>query len=237
MTTTATAYRGLSPSETRAINELPLPAATVWEDRYPMARVPVSAPADHGYDWIDQMNSHGWASVSMWGEHGWDLGEWPYDVTMVRTERNDAGEGIRFAVAQRIEGDLVVRVFNTFQERCDYIDRLAWEAWGTHDHGPDLSDGYHDVHRGPFGKARADWAPPRHVMPGLGVPYADRMIAAGKSTVVCPVCFKHISEDDATGPQAEQLRQDEATDYDGLGSKVAGLAYAIHFQTESEAGR
>ena len=224
----------VTASEQAFIAQLPMPPATQME-----ADGTGSAPADNGYDWITQMQACGWTAVAAWGQDGWDLGEWPYNVTVVYWFRicgahAELGDGERWAVANRIEGDLEVRVFTTFQERCEHIDRIAYDHWVNHGGGPDVTGGLRDEHRGPFGTARQGWVAPRHVLPKFGIPYGEHGVIEGSTAAVrCPVCFTVCTENEVPPALRAKVLAEEGYDP----SKLASAAYAAHFQTEAEAGR
>lgn len=73
-----------------------------------------------------------------------------------------------------------------------------------------------------------------HVLPARGLPYARRQILpSGHVAVTCPACSLVVSEADASAPAAAKLMEKEGWDP----SKLAGLAYAEHFEAEARAGR
>lgn len=80
-----------------------------------------------GYDWMDQINEHGWYAVSSWGEDGWDLGQWPYAV-IAATSTFDRG-GALYGVAVYVEGDVSCTFYRKREAQRAEITRHAHYWW------------------------------------------------------------------------------------------------------------
>lgn len=59
-----------------------------------------------GYDYMDRLKG-GWYAVANWGQDGWDIGAWPYQIVM-----HFDGDGL-YGYATYTEGDLTVEPFTT----------------------------------------------------------------------------------------------------------------------------
>ena len=88
-----------------------------------------------GYDWMAEVNARGWDTPGMWGNEGWDLGQWPYIIVATRTLDTDTGP--LHAVATYTEGDVETRWYRQ-QERCwEAISAEAFACWKRREaHGP-----------------------------------------------------------------------------------------------------
>jgi len=65
-----------------------------------------SACYGDGLDWMGGRNEKGWLTLSCWGEDGWDLGEWPYVIFMLRLTDSTA------EVCVYCEGDLTTTTYS-----------------------------------------------------------------------------------------------------------------------------
>jgi hypothetical protein len=72
-----------------------------------------------GYEFMTAARQEGWRTLPSWGNDGWDLGEWPYVVLMVRQR-----EGGHFEVVEHVEGDLTFYEFPTQEVRADALTFL-----------------------------------------------------------------------------------------------------------------
>lgn len=87
-----------------------------------------------GYDFLDDASSRGWAGVSSWGADGWDLGDWPYVVHIVKRD------GDRYALIVRCEGDLTGYIFDTRDAFDAHLDAAAAYWWNSTGRGPTDTD-------------------------------------------------------------------------------------------------
>jgi hypothetical protein len=121
--------------------------------------------SDDGFDDMEINERRKWATLSGWGQDGWDIGEWPYVVISHRTKDD------KYQLLQVCEGDHEVYTFDTEADRdaaTDYLfiwyalgkDYSGWDAEGlTHDEREALDAGtlaVPDKYRGPFSWARCN---------------------------------------------------------------------------------
>jgi hypothetical protein len=87
-----------------------------------------------GYDqmeWLSQKADPRWHVVSLWGKHGWDMGEWPYVAFYIRrrpkpVENTPLHE---WQVLNVVEGDNTLWTFPTEELRRSALDRMALNHW------------------------------------------------------------------------------------------------------------
>jgi hypothetical protein len=77
-----------------------------------------------GYDVMDTVCAYGWHPIADWGEHGWDLGNWPLVVVF---RRRLMGE--QWQIAEYCEGDVTQYTCPTQELRNQVIDRIALFYW------------------------------------------------------------------------------------------------------------
>jgi hypothetical protein len=76
-----------------------------------------------GYDRQTLAAENGWTAIASWGSRGWDLGHWPL-VTIYMKE--DKG---RFFLAENVEGDTSIYVFDSEEDRSAACDSIAFFYW------------------------------------------------------------------------------------------------------------
>lgn len=89
-----------------------------------------------GYDWMSDIEEHGWGAVGLWGHDGYDLGQWPYVIIAV-TSTEDTDGGTVYGVAQYTEGDVRCQWFRSKARAWEAITRHAFEHWKLSGSGPE----------------------------------------------------------------------------------------------------
>lgn len=105
-----------------------------------------SGYSDEGYGWMENAGHDGWKAVSGWGADGWDLGDWPYVIYMVRERIESPGTAtlsqIRakdslaaedhltvFELASYCEGDCRIETYDNVHSRQAAIDQaFIWHV-------------------------------------------------------------------------------------------------------------
>ena len=127
----------------------------------------IAVMAGSGYDFIEFLHADGprdgygkWHPIPNWGAHGWDLGDWPLIIVLVRRR---VGTESR-QVAYYVEGDVVVSTFTDKASTHGRIDELAHYHWSNPAMGADPPRGYDPAlpaFSGPYRLDRHDeWATP-----------------------------------------------------------------------------
>lgn len=101
-----------------------------------MIVIPPLPETQDGWDFINEL-SHGWQAIGLWGRDGWNLGSWPYVVVA-----HYDGDGL-YAVATRVEGDIEIKQFTSYDERNKETNRIAvfyWQHYEVESAPQDVSD-------------------------------------------------------------------------------------------------
>ncbi len=108
-----------------------------------------------GYDFMSAAQEKGWHVFVMWGEDGWDMGEWPYLMYAVP-------QAVRFCVSfddlrvlEYCEGDIAVINHSNVASMFRTLDSLArthWRRKGMLDN----MEGLRERGFGPYTKALRD---------------------------------------------------------------------------------
>ena len=82
---------------------------------------------DHGYEYMELAERHGWSAIGSWGKDGWDLGAWPYVIIFYRARSESTGNA--WGIGQYVEGDLETKYYETRAAFIEAIDRMAYSHW------------------------------------------------------------------------------------------------------------
>jgi hypothetical protein len=94
---------------------------------------PLAAPVlidyhrNSGWDWLEDIDETGWHPVGTWGVDGYDLGDWPLVIIVVRNLRH-AGR-LYYGLGTYCEGDVTTRWFRDRVERWEAITAEAFWWW------------------------------------------------------------------------------------------------------------
>jgi hypothetical protein len=80
-----------------------------------------------GWDWMDDVEKDGWYAVGTWGVDGYDLGQWPYVIVVVRNTKDDKGR--LYGYGLYCEGDVRTHWYRDRVERWEAITREAFFYW------------------------------------------------------------------------------------------------------------
>lgn len=80
-----------------------------------------------GWEWMDAVTNRGWTVLGMWGEDGYDLGQWPYIVVAIQAVRDDKGPLYGFALY--CEGDVSTRWYRGLDAYFEAITEQAFFYW------------------------------------------------------------------------------------------------------------
>jgi hypothetical protein len=97
-----------------------------------------------GYDWISAVT--GWTVIALWGDDGYDLGQWPYQALAVCPPWLSTGPGTSYGMATYCEGDVDVTAHRTYLELEEAIARYAHGVWRLTENGPsEVPDRFEDL--------------------------------------------------------------------------------------------
>lgn len=89
-----------------------------------------------GYDWMDLAEDAGWSTLALWGNDGWDAGQWPYVIMSVCKQTGDDGTET-FGFSTYVEGDTSTEMFATRLELWARISKeCAWYWRAGQSDGP-----------------------------------------------------------------------------------------------------
>ena len=95
-----------------------------------------------GYDYMERATDRGWTALALWGEEGYDFGQWPYVIGFVRVVRDGARRLYGFGVY--VEGDLTTDYYRSWDACNEAISRQAFWYWnaGQSDGPKDLAPSF-----------------------------------------------------------------------------------------------
>lgn len=94
---------------------------------------PVAAPVlvdyhrNSGWDWMEEIEAAGWGAVGSWGVDGYDLGQWPYVIIVIR--RIEKGGRSYFGLGTYCEGDVTTRWFRAREALWEAVTKEAFFNW------------------------------------------------------------------------------------------------------------